>query len=197
MACTSATTEDLEFCEGEHNEGGFSSENFFSKTSLFLSFPKLASDTTLTAAEITAATALYPDFATMVAPLKKKTLVGDIVFKTGFKFSKFPAISDTGSLTGDLIKEGSTSGKNEYSFDVENTILNVAILEEITQGVLVFKSTEGVQMCLGTKEFPAKLMKRSAKHGKSSDADRNISVTFSCQKSPYRYKGNIQLTPAV
>jgi hypothetical protein len=196
MACTSATTEDLEFCEGDHAESGFSSENFFTKTSLIATFPKFASDI-LTAAETTAATALYPDFPTMIAPLKKKTLVGDIVFKTGFKFSKFPAIVDTGSLTGDLVKEGSTSGKNEYTFDVENTIQNVAVLEEITQGILVFKSTEGVQMCLGTKEFPAKLMKRSAKHGKSSDAERKIEVTFSCQKSPYRYKGNIQLTPAV
>jgi hypothetical protein len=196
MACTSATTEDLEFCEGSHSEGGFSSENFFTKTSLIATFPKFASDI-LTAAETTAATALYPDYATMIAPLKKKTLVGDIVFKPGFKFSKFPAIGDTGSLTGDLVKEGSTSGKNEYSFDVENTIQNVSILEEITQGVLIFKSTEGVQMCLGTKEFPAKLMKRSAKHGKSNDADRKIEVTFNCQKSPYRYNGNIQLVPAV
>ena len=117
MACTSVNTEDIEFCEGDHSEGGFSSQNFFSKVGNILSFPKLLSDPTLTPAENTSAALLYPDLGLFSNGEKTKCFAGNIVFKTGFNFSKFPALSDSGSLTGSLVKEGSTNSKNEYSFE--------------------------------------------------------------------------------
>lgn len=195
MSCVSSNTEDLEFCEGSHSEAGFSSQLFFTKVSNILTFPKKASDT-LTTQESTAATALIPDYANIPAPLKKRTLTSSIIFKTGMKFSKFPSLVDSGSLTGTLVKEGSTSKKNEYTFDCENTTLNSAILDEITTGVLVFKSAEGKVMVLGSDEYPAKKIKQEEKWGKASDAERMISVTFYCPKPYYDYFGTIQLTPA-
>lgn len=193
--CVSVNTDDLEFCEGPHSEAGFSSELFFTKTGSILTFPKKASDT-LSTAETTAATALIPNFSAIPSALKKRTLTTSIIFKTGMKFAKFPSLVDSGSLSGALVKEGSTSKKNEYTFECENTTLNSAILDDITTGVLAFKSTEGGVMVLGSPEYPAKKIKQEEKWDKASSGERMISVTFYCAKPYYDYFGLIQLTPA-
>ncbi len=196
MSCVTKNTDDLEICDGVHSEAGFSDENFFLKRQQVLTFPKTLTDKTLTAAELAEAQTLLGDaLSTMSTAEKKGTLAGSIVLKTGMKWSRFPALTDSGSMTGSLVKEGSTSMKTLYSFDVENTLQNRETLNDITLGILAFKTNDGQVMVLGSLEHPAKKMKQDEKHQKSSEGERMVTVEFYCAKPPRAYYGNIQLTP--
>lgn len=198
MGCVSVNISDLEVCDGEHSEAGFSSENFFAKRNQILTFPKLLNDASLTPAELTAAgTLIGSSYATLTDEEKAGTLASSIAFKTGMKFSKFPAMSDSGTLNFSLVKPGSTSKRNLYAFEVENTFLNSQILDRITYGILVFKNNEGQTFVLGSLAHPCRLEKVEGKNGKTSDGERMISVEFYCPKPPRAYYGTVQLTPAV
>ena len=197
MACVAINVSDLELCDGEHSEAGFSSENFFAKRNQILTFPKLLSDTSLTAGELTAAgTLIGSSYDTMTADEKRGTLASSIVFKTGMKFSKFPAMSDSGSLNFSLVKPGSTSKKNTYGFEVENTFLNSQVLDGITYGILVFQNNEGQTFVLGSLSHPCRLEKVDGKNGKTSEGERMIAIEFYCPKPPRAYYGTVQLTAA-
>jgi len=198
MACVEANVGDLEFCGGEHSEAGFSSENYFAKINQLLTFPKTFGDATLTAPELAAGTTLWtaPVVAAMTTAEKNGTLTSSIVFKTGMKFAQFPAVPDSGTASFSLVKPGSTSNKNMYGFEIENTFLNQWTLQGVTYGIVVYQNNEGQTMVLGSIAHPARLEKLDGKIGKSSDGERMVAIEFYCPKPPRLYKGNIQLTPA-
>lgn len=194
--CVEVNGGDLEICDGVHSEAGFSAENFSVKRNQIATFPKTFGDT-LTPAELAAGTALItaPVLAALSAQEKKGTLAGNIQLKTGMKFSKFPAMADTGDLNGSLVKEGSTSMKTTYGFECENTLQNRETLNEFVSGVIVFKSNEGIQMVLGSLEHPCKKTKQDEKHGRSSNGERMIALEFYCAKPARAYYGSVPVIP--
>ena len=198
MSCVAVNITDLELCDGEHSEAGFSSENFFAKRNQILTFPKLLSDPSLTSGELTAAgTLIGSSYSTMTDEEKRGTLASSITFKTGMKFAKFPANPDSGTLNFSLVKPGSTSKKNTYGFEIENTFLNSQILDRITYGILVFQNNEGQTFVLGSLAHPCRLEKIEGKNNRTGEGERMISLEFYCPKPPRAYHGTIQLTPAV
>ena len=105
-------------------------------------------------------------------------------------------MSDSGNLNFSLVKPGSTSKKNTYGFEVENTFLNSQVLDGITYGILVFQNNEGQTFVLGSLSHPCRLEKVDGKNGKTSEGERMIAIEFYCPKPPRAYYGTVQLTAA-
>ncbi len=182
-SCVEPVGEDVEFCDGEHQQGGFQNQFAIGFWNQVLTWPVFgaSSNAQATAAE------------------KKLSTTGNITFKTGFKFSKVTCLNDTIDLETKGI-DGSTGVETTFKVKIQNTPKNQAIVDSWkgSRLIAVMNPNEGDAILLGRATHYVTAKVDTAKQGFAKDANKSIEVEFSFMpKRPVSYSGTVSFTEAV
>lgn len=183
MSVVEPIGEDIQFFDGEYQLGGYQNQFAIGFHNQVLTWPTFgaSSDNQASIAE------------------KRFSTTGNIVFKTGFCFSKVTSINDSIELESKGI-EGSTGSESSFKIRVQKNAKNEAIIQSWlgSRLIAVLTPNEGMPLLLGKPTHYLEVKTHTVKSGNAKDANKSIEVEFKYMPfKPFEYSGTVSFTPAV